>query len=231
MKIIVGILLCLGLMIPAAAQQDSIVLLNGKVYRGTIKSVNENALFYVENTAEAQPIEVTTERLFSYVMNGEENVVYQQNEFKGDFLSVEEARIATLGSYDARQKFKPRFVFWSSLAIGLGASILDTYYSQKSYDAFFAENLVAPTNAVVGFFGTGPTMMPFFGPLVLSAAWGLPSFKIKGDHIIQKDYVGNELYYRGFHRIARQRRVFGAIKGSIIGIGVGMISYAVLRQN
>ena len=233
MKKYLFVALFLVLITNVFGQQDSIVLLNGKVYRGTIKSVDENALFYVgfDKKDGDLPIEITTDRLFSYVMNGDEKIVYKKDEFKGDFLSVDEARITTLGSYDARQMFKPRFVFWSSLAIGLGASIVDTYYTQKSYDAFFSVNMVAPSHAVVGFFGTGPTIMPLLGPMVLSAVWGLPSFKIKGDQIIQKDLIGNELYYRGFHRIARQKRVFGAIKGSVIGIGVGMISYAILRQN
>lgn len=215
------------------AQQDSIVLLNGLVYRGTIKSVGTEVLTYVDAAEpdEEFPFEITTDRLFSYVQSGQETILYRQDELKGDFLTVEEARFATLGSYDARKTFKPRFVFWSSLLIGYGVSLLDTYYSQNSYDAFFAENGYGPTNAKVGFFGTGPTLMPIVVPIVLSVAWGLPSFKVKEHQVLQKDLFGNETYYRGFHRIAKQKRIFAAIKGSAIGIGAGVLSYAIFRIN
>lgn len=215
------------------SQQDSIILLNGKVYRGTIKSVENGSLYYLgtEKKLENTPIEITTDRVFSFVKTGEETVLYTKDDFKGDFLTVEEARHTTLGSYDARQTFKPRFVFWSSIVVGYGVSLLDTYYTQSSYDNFVKQNGTPPTKAVVGFFGTNPTIMPLVVPLVLSATWGLPSFKIKKDQILQKELFGNEMYYRGFHRIAKQKRIFGAIKGSAIGIGLGMLSYSILRTN
>jgi len=216
------------------AQQDSIVMLNGKVYRGTFNSVENDLLFYTgkEKKQDDLLLEISTDRIFSYVVNGTETVLYVQNELKGDYLTVDEVRFTTLGSYDARQTFKPRFVFWSSMAIGLGVSILDTYYSKASYDKFLAANSgLPPTNSKVGFFGTGPTLMPIFVPLVLSASWGLPTFKIKPDQILQKDLYGNEFYYRGFHRIAKQKRIFAAVKGSVIGIGLGIISYSILRIN
>jgi hypothetical protein len=215
------------------AQQDSIVLLNGKVYRGTIVSVDKGILTYTgtEKKQSGVSIELTTDRLFSYVWNGTETITYFENEFTGDFLTTDEARRSTLGSYDARQNFKPRFVFYSSLAIGLGVSMIDTYFTQSAYNKFFNENGAGPTNATVGFFGVKPTLMPILVPLVLSATWGIPSFRIKGDHIIQKSMIGDASYYRGFHRIAKQKRIFAALSGSAIGIGLGMISYFAFTPN
>lgn len=215
------------------AQQDSIVLLSGKVYRGTILSVDKGILTYsgMDKKGSFENVELTTDRLFSYVQAGKETVVYVENEFTGDFLTVDEARRSTLGSYDARQNFKPRFVFYSSLALGLGVSILDTYFSQSAYNKFVSENGAPPTNATVGFFGIRPTLLPIVVPLVVSATWGIPSFRIKSDHIIQKNMIGDASYYRGFHRIAKQRRIFAALSGSAIGIGAGMISYFVFTPN
>jgi hypothetical protein len=226
-------LLFFSCLTPVFAQQDSIVLLNGRVYRGTVISFLNDTLKYTDPETEPGdlPFEITSERIFSFVVNGNESVVYKQDELKGDFLTVDEARFATLGSYDARKTFKPRVVFWSSLAIGYGLSLLDTYYTQQSYDDFVAENGIPPTGAAVGFFGTGPTLMPFLSPLVLSTAWGLPSFKVKEKQVLQKDLFGNEIYYRGYHRVAKQKRVFAAAKGSVIGIGLGIISYAVFSPN
>lgn len=206
------------------SQSDSIVLLNGKVYRGSVLKVEGGVLTYQE-TGQNSSSEITTDRLFSYVSNGAETVFYVENEFTGDFLTTEQARRATLGSYDARQTFKPRLVFWSSLVFGFGLSLLDTYYSQSAYNKFVQANGAPPLNAQVGFFGAKPTLMPILLPMVLSASWGLPSFRIKPDQLLQKNLYGDEDYYRGFHRVARQKRVLAALKGSAIGIGLGTIGY------
>lgn len=215
----------------AFGQADSIVLLNGKVYRGDIVSADKGVLTYVSYEKGEETIDLGLDRLFSYVQDGKETVCYFQNEFKGDFLTVDEARKSTLGSYDARKMFKPRFVFYSSLALGYGVSLIDTYFTKNAYNVFLAENGQPPTNSTVGFFGVQPTLMPILVPLVLSATWGLPSFRINDKHIIQRNMIGDASYYRGFHRYAKQRRVLAALKGSAIGIGLGMISYFVFTPN
>lgn len=217
----------------ASAQSDSIVLLNGKVYRGEVKKVEAGILTYTElqKDGSTEEIDLTTDRLFSYIHNGKETVFYVENEFTGDFLSVESARRATLGSYDARQTLKPRFVFYSSLAVGLGVSLLDTYYSQSAYDKFVETNGVAPISAQVGFFGAKPTLMPILVPMVLSGSWAIPSFRIKPKQLLQKNLYGDEQYYRGFNRVARQKRVLAALRGSLIGVGLGYISYFAFTSN
>lgn len=212
------------------AQQDSIILLNGKSYLGKIISDTAGVVKYFEQNS-PDTIEITTDRIFSYTTEKGEKVFYVPNEFLGDYLTVDEVRFATIGSYDARVAFKPRFVFYSSLVLGLGISILDTYYTQAAYDRFVAQNLVPPTNATVGFFGARPTVVPILLPITLSACWGLPSFRIKDHQLLHRNMYGNENYYRGFHRIAKQKRIFAAIKGSLIGISAGMISYFIFTPN
>ncbi len=189
------------------SQQDSIVLLNGKVYRGEVQKVEAGVLTYTEfkNDGTTEDVDLTTDRLFSYVHEGKETVFYVENEFTGDFLPVESARRATLGSYDARQTLKPRFVFYSSLLVGLGVSILDTYYTQSAYNNFVETNGTPPISAQVGFFGAKPTLMPILVPMVLSGAWAIPSFRIKPKQLLQKNLYGDEQYYRGFNRVARQK--------------------------
>ena len=122
MKQIIGILIFLlaGLSVYGQSEQDSIILLNGRVYRGTIISTSDNILTYKEIDRKGNEFTGVMEyyRLFSFTQNGMEKVIYEQDELKDNFLTVEEARNATLGSYDARQTFKPRFVFWSSFEIG-----------------------------------------------------------------------------------------------------------------
>lgn len=219
--------------LPVCAQQDSIILLNGKAYRGTIVSAENGVLTYVgtEKKKENVSIQLTMDRLYSYTQNGKETVTYFQNEFTGDYLTPDEVRRSTLGSYDARQNFKPHFVFYSSIAVGLGVSLIDTYFTQSAYNKFVNENGYPPSNATPGMFGVKPTFMPILVPVVLSATWGIPSFRIKGNDIIQKSMIGDASYYRGFHRIAKQKRIFAALSGSAIGIGLGMISYFAFTPN
>ena len=206
------------------AEQDSIILLNGKVYRGVITSAENGELSFEERNkkGELNVSQLPYYRIFSYTQAGVETIVYEENEFGGDYLTVEEAKNATLGSYDARQTFKPRMVFWSSLVMGYGASLYDTYLNQKSID--HPDYVGSETSP--GFFKSRPSVFPFFIPAVLTVSWALPSFKIKYKNILQKQLINDVSYYRGFHRIAKQKRVLSALKGSLIGIGLGFVSYA-----
>lgn len=207
--------------------QDSIILLNGRVFRGPVVSAENGFLKYKETTKTGETFtsQFDLYRVFSYTQNGTETIVYEQDDEKDNFLTVDEARNATLGSYDARQTFKPRIVFWSSLAIGYGTSLYDTYLQQKSVDD---PDYLGPYTAG-GFFKSRPSLMPILAPIVLSAGWSLPSFRVREKQIIQTHLFNDESYYRGYHRVARGKRVFGALKGSLIGIGAGLITYAIFK--
>jgi len=224
-----GIVLFLscGFSVFGQAQLDSIILLNGRVYRGTITSTTDNFLRYKEVDRKGNEFssEMDFYRVFSYTQNGEEHVLYEQDEFKDNFLTIAEARNATLGSYDARKTFKPRFVFWSSLALGYTVALFDTYLPQSVIDD--PKYIGDQTSA--GLFKKGPTLIPFIVPVVLSASWSFPSFKIKEKQMIQTHLLNDESYYRGYHRVAKQKRIMGALRGSLIGIGAGLITYAVFK--
>lgn len=211
----------------AQGEQDSIILLNGRVFRGPITAIDDGFLKYKETPkrGEVFTTEFETYRIFSYTQGGLETILYKQDEQDNNYLSVDEARNATLGSYDARETFKPRFVFWSSFVMGYGMSLFDTYLGQASIDN---EKYIGPFTDP-GFFKSRVTFVPIIVPLVLSAAWSFPSFKVKEKQMIQMHLLDDESYYRGYHRVARQKRIFGALKGSLIGIGAGLVTYAVFK--
>lgn len=208
-------------------EKDSILLLNGRVFRGIITSAAGDFVIYEEQDKKGNMFssQIESYRIFSYTQKGQTTTMYTPSEIDGDFLTVDEARKATIGSYDARQTFKPRFVFWSSLAIGYGASLYDTYLMQKSVE----HEQYQGDYTSGGFFKSRPSFFPFLAPAVLSVTWSLPSFKVKKKQMIHMDLLNDESYYRGYHRIARQKRIFAALKGSFIGIGTGMLTYALLR--
>ena len=214
----------------AQSEKDSILLLNGKVFKGEITgtaiSKGDSVVNYnhTNKKGKVSSHEIETRRIFSYTRNGTSRTVYMPNEFIGDYLTVRQAHDVTIGSYDARQTFKPHVAFWTGFGLGLGASIWDTYLTKKAAND---SSLIAPKKP--GFFKGEPSVFPFLVPIVASVTWALPSFKLKKKNMIHKNYHGNEYYYRGYHRIAKQKRMLGGLFGSVAGLGLGMILYFIFH--
>ena len=206
--------------------QDSIILLNGKVYKGSVIGIEskrtDSVLTYKNEDGKVEHF--STYRVYSYFKNNKSTIVYQKDEFKGNFLNKNEAREVTFGSYDARQTFKPIVPFVSSFALGLGASFSDTYLTKKeASDPGLTEPLTP------GFFKRDPSWAPFIIPAVLTVSWSFPSFKLKEKKVVHKEFYKNENYYRGYHRIARQKRMMAALTGSLSGIASGLIIHYIAQ--
>ena len=210
--------------------KDSLLLLNGKSIRGEITSVGEfegdSVINYNYTKKNGKVISemIRTNRVYSYTWNGNSSIVYRPNAFLGDYLTIGQTKDVTIGSYDARQTFKPHVPFWTGFALGLGASMWDTYLTKKEAND---SSLVAPKEP--GFFKSDPSVFPFFVPVVLSVSWSFPTFKLRENKMIHKNYLHNENYYRGYHRIAKQKRMLGALFGSLSGVALGMITFYVLQ--
>lgn len=208
----------------SVVQRDSILLLNGKVLHGNVlgleKTPGDSILKYetIRKDGSSRPEIIQTYRVFHFVDEGNTRVLYRQDEFLGNYLSVSDTRDVTYGSYDARRTFKPHVPTWTSFALGFGASIFDTYLTNKQAND---PDLIEPKTP--GFFKGNPSIFPFLVPVVVSVSWGLPSFRLKEKNMIHKQYLHNENYYRGYHRIAKQKRMLGALLGSLGGIATGMI--------
>lgn len=224
--VIFSILLILSQISFSQEPADSILLLNGKVLNGKILGLewsNGDSILKYESISKKGTNRVdivSTYRVFSFTQGGETNVLYRQDEIQGNYLSERETKEVTFGSYDARQTFKPHVAFWSGFALGFGASLIDTYLTKKEAND---SSLIAPK--IPGFYKANPTIFPFFVPAVLSVSWSFPTFKLREKNIIHKQYHHNDNFYRGYHRIAKQKRMLGALFGSIGGIAANMIIY------
>ena len=214
----------------AQNEKDSILLLNGKVFTGKITGtgvVKEDSVVnysYTNKKGKLSFHSVEMKRIFSYTQTGMSRTVYFPNEFQGDYLTIKETHDVTIGSYDARKTFKPHVPFWTGFGLGLGASLWDTYLTKK---AATDSSLIAPKEP--GFFKGDPSIFPFIVPIVCSVSWAIPSFKLKKKKMLHKRYHGNEFYYRGYHRIAKQKRMLGGLLGSLGGIGVGLGLYYIFH--
>ena len=211
---------------------DSIILLNGNVFRGKVVGLTEEYLtFKSQGKKGVEDLRIEHYRIFSYTQDDLEKVMYTYDTTIGNFLTVDESRKFALGSYDARKTFSSRPVFYSSIAAGYAVSLFDTYLTQKRANDL---NNQQPTSSVAfksGFFGRQPSILPLAMPLTLGISFGLTNVRVKDEYILQKGLKNDPFYYEGFNRVAKQQRTFSALKGSVIGVALGYISYALLQTN
>lgn len=214
-------------------EKDSILMLNGKVYYGEVigsyKVDGDSILKYKETNKKGETEEATLDlyRVYSYTSKSTNNVIYRQDEFLGNYLTVEQTKEVTIGSYDARQTFKPRIPFWTTYALGAGISIMDTYLGKKKFENPSYINPYGHTSP--GLFKDKLSLLPVLVPVVVSVTWSLPSFKLKKKKMLHLEYFNNENYYRGYHRIAKQKRMLGSLAGGFAGIATGWIAHLIVN--
>ncbi|MGV6861207.1 MAG: hypothetical protein ACWA41_05520 [Putridiphycobacter sp.] len=204
---------------------DSVLLLNGKSYKCDIIGMEGPSLHFkfAKSNGKVEDYFIADYRILTYVKDGKETPVYKQDEEIGDFLTFDESKRYAIGAYDARETYKPRYVFYSSLALGLGLSLWDTYLSQSAINN---SEFLNP-DASPGLFKKSPTLLPFAAPVLMSVSFGLPNMRVKQKYILHESGYGDKIYYTGFNSYAKQKRALSALKGGFIGIGMGLIFYAI----
>jgi len=213
--------------ISAQSDIDSVMLLDGKTFRGNIVEVSENFVTlnsYALNGKNLGIINVDKFRVFSYTKNDEEYVVYKQDNDPANFLTEDQTRKAALGSYDALNHYNTKAVFYSSAAITFGFCIADTYLTKSRRDKIGNPELKA------GLFGRSPSIWPIASVLVLPISFAIPSTKVRAKNLVN-GVRGDNYYYSGFNSTARQRRSFTALKGSATGLVLGFASYFIFHPN
>ncbi len=208
------------------SEQDSIILLNGNVFRGQVMEKGDEFLtFRMDSKKGLQELKMENYRIFSYTKGGVENVMYKYDSLNDNFLTVDQSRKYTLGSYDSRQSYKPRVIFYTNILLAYGVSLYDSYLPKSQV------NSIEGVTLTPGFFGRQPSILPLGFTFVSTITFALPNLKVKEKYITQKGLKGDKFYYHGFNRIAKQKRAFAALKGSAIGMGLGYLSYAMFRTN
>jgi hypothetical protein len=207
---------------------DSVLLLNGKSFKCDIKGMEGPSLHFEVQTKKGkiEQYYIADYRINSYYKNGVETPIYKKDDEIGNFLTYDESKRYAIGAYDARQTYKPYYVFFSSLALAYGASLFDTYLPKS-----FANNPnhVDYPNIKTGFFQKNPTIIPFAVPILFSVSFGLPNMRVKQKYILHEEGYGDKIYYTGFNSYAKQKRAFSALKGGFLGIGLGLVSYAIFH--
>ena len=215
-----------SLNISAQIFKDSVLLLNGKSYKCDIVGLEGPSLhFKIDKKGTIQDYFIADYRVHSYYKNGIETRMYKQDDEIGNFLTYGESKRYAIGAYDARQTYKPYYVFFSSLALSYGISLWDTYLPKSANNP----NHVDYPNVQTGFFKKRPTLIPFASPILMSVSFGLPNMRVKQKYILHEEGYGDKIYYTGFNSYAKQRRAFSALKGGFLGVGLGLITYAIFK--
>ena len=178
----------------SANAQDKLLFLNGKELEGSILE-KTNYEFTFKDKYEKQFI-IDKYRVFSFTKDNAESIVYEFDTLSGNFLKVEDMKMFVYGERDAHKTYKPHF----TNALGFAAGGTAGYLMHKE-DAFLY--ITAPF-----VFTVGTLMFPT---------------KVNQRKLADKRYLNEDEYLRGYERIARSKRTQGALKSSLVGMGVGFL--------
>ena len=134
--------------------------------------------------------------------SGREKVYYFYDEPLGNSLQENEMRAYVYGERDARAALSGKAWFYSGLAVGIISG-----YALKT------------------------SVLSLAVPPVFALAANIPIIHIKERYIADRTYQYNENYALGFERYARGKNTIQALKGSAIGIALGIVAYAIIDNN
>lgn len=129
----------------------------------------------------------------------EEEILYALDDVLGDWMTVDEMRIYMAGEQDARDNFKANGVFYAGMPVG----------------------------AVVAYLAQGGLILTLGGPVLYTLLQLAPNIRIKEETITNLVHQYNEIYALGYERVARSKQMVQALKGSAIGMVLGLVGYFV----
>jgi hypothetical protein len=177
-----------------AKAQDKILFLNGKSLEGSLLE-KTNYEFTFKDKKEKQFL-IDKYRVFSYTQNNNESIVYEFDTLSGNFLKVEDMKMFVYGERDAYANFKPRV----SNVLGLAIGAIGGYLMQ-----------------------TDESFIYIATPLIYTPITLLFPTKVKQSKLTEVKYLKEDEYLRGYERVARAKRTQGALKTSLLGMGIGFL--------
>jgi len=186
----------LGLNAIAQEGDPFILLMTGKVVKGTVTSSEGETINYDFKKSNGKLVqkELDAERVFSIVdAKGEERVVYAVDTAIGNFFTVEEMRLYIKGEQDAMEGYHANWVLMAGLPITAGAGYL------------------LNNNVVV-------LAVPFVYLMCVS----LPKYRVNPARISSQDLLTSPAYILGYERTAQSKRLFKALGSAVIGTALGM---------
>lgn len=180
----------------AMAQQapNEILLMTGKIVHGQVTGRDSLHLFY-EFGSKEKAKKLDLERVFAWTTaDGSEQVLYQVDTTAERFFTVDEMRYYIQGEQDARKSYKAN---WTLLA-------------------------GVPLAAAAGFALNGSVVV-FTVPFLTMVLAGIPSYTIRAKQMSNTSLITQPAYVLGFERTARNKRLFKALGGAVVGAAAGVL--------
>ncbi len=183
--------------------EHDILMMSGETVQGTVTGEDSAFIYYdyfkKNGTSKARKLDA--ERVFSITdANGEERVVYLMDIAIGNYYTEQEMRYYIKGEQDAMEYYRGNWAW----AIGV------------------------PATTALGFVFSG-SVISFAVPFVYLVVAGIPPSKIPKNKIDDPELAKQEAYVLGFERTARNKRLFKALTGGLIGTVGGFAGGQVVR--
>lgn len=208
MKNLLIVLCILGLSGFSIAQnnstQDEIRLLDGNITLGKVISVADSLIIYeIEKKKTIKTQGVEPQLVYSIVYkDGREEIVYKHDPSNEGDLTEEEMGNFWKGQHDAIKKYKTTGTTVGGLVLGTASVVFFPYLYMYT--------------------AVGTSLVYTFGHY-------LPFSKINTDkHILDPELAKNDKYVLGYKEAGRKKRISNALKSSIGGAVVGIITYAII---
>jgi hypothetical protein len=174
--------------------QDELLFLNGKIIEGEL--IEKTNFEFTFKTIKEKQVVIDKYRIFSYTEKAKETIVYEYDTLSGNFLKVDDMTYFVYGERAAQYTYKP--VVSNSLGLVFGALAGYEMHNESS------------------FFFIGAPLAYTIGTLIFPT-------KVQQKRLTNDLYVNEDEYLRGYERVARSKRTQGALKSSILGLGVGFL--------
>jgi len=182
--------------------QDKLLFLNGKELSGSLIEKTDYE-FTFKNLKDKQFV-IDKYRVFSYTQDNKENVVYEFDTLSGNFLKTQDMKMFVYGERDAHKTYKPHF----SNITGIGVGIAAGFMMQSDQSFVYIPIPILYTIGTLFF----PT-------------------RVKQNKLSDTSYLKEDEYLRGYERIARSKRTQGALKNSLLGMGVGFLIGVIVNKS
>lgn len=178
----------------SATAQDTLTLLNGDIRLANVLSSDSSSVTYTYLKRKKEKTRtLSNELIFSIsYQTGSDTILYQQGESNHE-LSESNMQLYLLGMHDAKTLYKAPWVFVGGIVFNAGVGYL-------LYDNFWAAS----------------------GPILYTAGTSFTKVKITTHSNRATEIMSNPLYQQGFLKVAKSKKVYNALTGSLVGLVVGI---------
>jgi hypothetical protein len=204
-------------------KKDTLMLLSGQFLVGSFVADTFGNVDYCVYKGKRQKIgQISRDRVFGIRSMGVDKYIYSPDPLIENDFSIPEMKGYVWGQQDALRSYKGHY--WLGAlggVISYTTVLLDTYMYKSQADRLSTEP---------GFFKSAPSFLPFLIPIVYLPISILPKPRVR-KCLSDQNYYGDKIYYSGFLKGTRKKRLVSSIIGSFSGIALGLVSYYAFSPN